>query len=132
MIELAFCAVAAALVGWLVRRRRQQRSAGAAAGEAVGLPCMLKWSALGSRWKAGRLLTGGAGPLAWEAAWGKRTTVLPAGLRRTALRSPSPREAMVFNPLSRVVECESPEGDIVLIAVMPEELELVTKALESA
>ncbi|CAM5643725.1 EGFR-like transmembrane domain-containing protein [Streptomyces parvulus] len=128
MIELAFLAIVAAFVGWLMRRKRQHRSTATTAGEPVGLPCMLKRPAQGSRWKAGRLLIDGAGPLAWEAAWGRRTTVLPTGLRQTGLRPPSPREAMAVNPRSAIVECESPEGQV-LIAVMPEELDAATKAL---
>ncbi|MFI8964916.1 hypothetical protein ACIGO8_22695 [Streptomyces sp. NPDC053493] len=129
MIELVVGVVAVALVGWLMRRKRQQRSNVTAAGETAGVPCMLKWSAQGSRWRAGRLLIG-ADPLTWKSSFGRQEAVLPADLRQADLRSPSLREAMAFNPRSHVVECESSEGEV-LIAVMPEELDRVIKALES-
>ncbi|MEU2241311.1 hypothetical protein ABZ572_18130 [Streptomyces sp. NPDC018338] len=130
MIELAFLAALAALVGWLVNRKRQQRSTAIAAGEVAGVPCMLKWAAQGSRWRAGRLLIG-AGPPAWKPSRGKAEVTLPADLRRTGTRSPSVREGMSINPGSRIVECAS-SGEAVLIAVMPEDLDHVIKALESA
>jgi hypothetical protein len=41
------------------------------------------------------------------------------------------REAMGLNPRSRIIECEA-DGETVLIAVMPEELDPVVKALDSA
>lgn len=113
-----------------MRRKRQQRSTAVAAGEQAGVPCMLKWSAQGSRWRAGRLLIG-AGPLVWKPSFGKQEATLPVGLRRTGMRSPSLREAVAFNPRSRILECESSDGEV-LIAVMPEELDHVIKALESA
>ncbi|MFG3111454.1 AbrB/MazE/SpoVT family DNA-binding domain-containing protein [Streptomyces tendae] len=131
MIELVLGAVAAALVGWLMRRKRQQRSTAIAAGEQTGVPCLLKWPAQGSRWRAGRVLIG-AGPLVWKPSFGKQEAALPAGLRRTGMRSPSLREAVSLNPRSRIVECESSDGEVVLIAVVPEELDHVIKALESA
>ncbi|MFD5440670.1 hypothetical protein [Streptomyces tendae] len=130
VFELTMCVVAAALVGWLMRRKRQRRSTAVAAGEQAGVPCMLKRSAQGSRWRAGRVLIG-AGPLVWKPSFGKQEAALPAGLRRTGMRSPSLREAVSLNPRSRIVECESSYGEI-LIAVMPEELDHVIKALESA
>ncbi|MFJ3652367.1 hypothetical protein ACIPPR_03625 [Streptomyces nigra] len=49
---------------------------------------------------------------------------LPAGLRQVSLRSPSLREAMKINGGSRIVECTSSEG-AVLIAVMPNEVDHV-------
>lgn len=101
-----------------------------AAGEPAGVPCMLKWPARATRWRPGRLVTGGAGPLVWKPSWGKQEAALPAGLRRTGMRSPSLREAVALNPRSRIVECGSSDGEV-LIAVMPEELEHVIKALES-
>lgn len=91
---------------------------------------MLKWSAQGSRWRAGRLLIG-AGSLVWKPSLGKRQAALPADLRQSGMRSPSLREAVAFNPRSRVVECESSDGKV-MIAVMPEELDHVIKALENA
>ncbi|MGX1509012.1 AbrB/MazE/SpoVT family DNA-binding domain-containing protein [Streptomyces collinus] len=74
----------------------------------------------------------GAGPLVWKPSFGKQNAALPAGLRRTGMRSPSWREAVALNPRSRIVECESSDGEVVLIAVVPEELDHVIKALESA
>ncbi|MFI9293188.1 hypothetical protein [Streptomyces gardneri] len=135
MIELLFFAAVAALVGWLMERKRRQRSTAAAvaavaAGEAAGVPCMVKWSALGSRWRAGRLVIG-AGPPVWRASWGRRELALPSDLRRTGVRSPSAREGMSINPGSRILEYAS-SGGVVLVAVMPDDLDLVGKALESA
>ncbi|MEU7070267.1 hypothetical protein AB0B30_18395 [Streptomyces narbonensis] len=130
MLEIAILAAVAALVGWLMNRKRRQRSAAVAAGETAGVPCMLKWSAHGSRWRAGRLLIG-AGPPVWKASWGGRELALPTDLRRTGTRAPSTREGMSINPGSRILEYASSAG-VVLIAVMPDELDLVGKALESA
>ncbi|MEU3689914.1 hypothetical protein [Streptomyces narbonensis] len=130
MIELAFFAAVAALVGWLMSRKRRQRSTAIAAGEAAGVPCMLKWPAHGSRWRAGRLLIG-AGPPVWRASWGSRELALPTDLRRTGTRPPSAREGMSINPGCRILEYAS-SGGVVLVAVMPGELDLVAKALESA
>lgn len=55
---------------------------------------------------------------------------LPAGLQQVSLRSPSLREAMKINGGSKIVECTSSEG-AVLIAVMPNELGYVLTALSS-
>ncbi|MEU6453393.1 hypothetical protein [Streptomyces sp. NPDC047065] len=129
MIELALGVVVAGLVAWLMRRKRQQRATAIAAGQAAGVPCMLKWSVQGSRWRAGRLLIG-AGPFVWKPSLGKREAVLPVDLCRVGVRSPSLREAVAVNPGSRIVECESSDGEV-LIAVMPPELEHVIKALGS-
>ncbi|MER5965870.1 hypothetical protein [Streptomyces sp. NPDC002057] len=128
-VSLAVAAVAAALVGRLMIRKRRQRSAALAAGEAAGVPCMLKWAAQGSRWRAGRLLIG-AGPPVWRASWGRREAALPADLRRTGTRPPSVREGISINPGSRIVEYAS-SGGTVLIAVMPDEVDQVVKALET-
>ncbi|MFE5627928.1 hypothetical protein [Streptomyces sp. NPDC056470] len=130
MIELAFFAGVAAFVAWLMRRKQQQRSTALASGEAAGVPCMLKWSAQGSRWRPGRLVIG-AGPLVWKPSLGRQEAVLPADLRQTGVRSPSLREAVALNPRSRIVQGESSDGTI-LIAVMPEELDHVVEALRSA
>lgn len=113
-----------------MRRKQQQRSTAVAAGEPAGVPCMLKWSAQGSRWRAGRLLVG-AGPLVWKPSFGKQEAVLPADLCQAGVRSPSLREAVTVNPGSRIVECDSSDGEV-LIAVMPPELDHVIKALEGA
>ncbi|MFI6423134.1 hypothetical protein ACIBG6_37820 [Streptomyces sp. NPDC050842] len=130
MIELMIGVVAAALVGWLMRRKQQQRSTAIAAGEPTGVPCMLKWSAQGSRWRPGRLLIA-TGSLVWKPSFGKQQAVLPADLRQAGMRSPSLREAVAVNPGSRIVECDSSDGEV-LIAVMPPELDHVIKALGSA
>ena len=90
---------------------------------------MLKRSTGGRRWRPGRLLIG-AGPLVWQASWGGRKSALPADLHRTGVRGPSVREALGINPRSRIVECEAADG-IILIAVMPEELDLVLKAVDT-
>ncbi|MGC5343040.1 hypothetical protein [Streptomyces sp. DT171] len=108
-------------------RRRGAQGMGAAP---VGIPCMLKWEARSARWRTGRLVAGEAGSLTWIPSWGKREVALPAELRRTGARAPSVREGMSFNPRSRIVECASPEGDV-LIAVMPEELTRLAQALGS-
>ncbi|WP_225802692.1 hypothetical protein [Streptomyces sp. NK15101] len=130
MLELVFFVAAAALVGWMMSRKQRQRSTATADGEPAGVPCMLKWSAQGSRWRAGRLLIG-AGPLVWKPSLGRREAALPADLRQTGVRSPSLREAVAINPGSRIVECESSDGQV-LIAVMPGDLDHVVKFLERA
>ncbi|MFG2639872.1 hypothetical protein ACGFYP_02650 [Streptomyces sp. NPDC048370] len=129
MIELAFLAVVAAFVGWLMRRKQQQRSTAIATGEVAGVPCMLKWSAQSTRWRAGRLMIG-PGPLVWKASLGKQEAALPTDLRQMGVRSPSLREAVSLNPRSRIVDCESSGGPI-LLAVQPEELDQVIEALAS-
>ncbi|MEV8434933.1 hypothetical protein [Streptomyces chartreusis] len=60
----------------------------------------------------------------------RQAVVLPADLVRAGVRSPSLREAVAVNPGSRIVACESSDGEV-LIAVMPPELDHVIKALES-
>jgi hypothetical protein len=50
--------------------------------------------------------------------------------RRVGVRSPSLREAMKINGGSRIVECTSPEGPL-LVCVMPNELDHVLTALNS-
>ncbi|MEW2634545.1 hypothetical protein AB0903_23625 [Streptomyces sp. NPDC048389] len=130
MVELVLFGALASLVGWLVHRKQRQRSSAATAKDETGIACMVKGGPGGARWRPGRLLTG-AGPLAWKASWGGRTVVLPTGLRRTGLRPPSMREALGLNPRARIIECAAGD-EVVLIAVMPEELEPVVKALDSA
>jgi hypothetical protein len=92
---------------------------------------MVKWAGLGSRWKVGRLLLTGADPLLRTSFPGRREVALPPGLRRTGVRAPSVREGLTINPRSRIVECRSAEGEV-LIAVMPEDLEQVTEAVRAA
>ncbi|MEU6106617.1 hypothetical protein ABZ841_38960, partial [Streptomyces flaveolus] len=77
MIELVLYAGVAALVGWLVQRRRQRRSAVLAAGGVAGVPCMLKWPAQGARWNAGRLRVGDGAPLVFTPSLGRQEAVLP-------------------------------------------------------
>jgi hypothetical protein len=100
VIELVLCVLAAVLVGWLVRRRRQRR-ADVVAG------------------------------LVRKPAFGRREVALPGGLRRARVRAPSVREAVGVDPGSRIVPCVSADGEIP-IAVMPEELDHVIRAAESA
>lgn len=131
MIDIVLSVGAAVLVGWLVRRKRRRRADAVAGGESVGVPCMVRWPGRRARWKAGRLVVGGVGPLVWKPAFGSREVALPGGLRRAGVRTPSLREAVSINPGSRIVRCVSSDGEI-LIAVMPEDLDRVIKALESA
>lgn len=100
-----------------------------AAGEPAAVPCMLKCPAQGSRWRAGRLLIDGSGPLVWRGFSGKQESALSVDLHHTGTRSPSFLEAVVINPRSRIVECGSADGKV-LIAVMPEELHHVIEALK--
>lgn len=72
----------------------------------------------------------GPGPLVWKASLGKQEAALPTDLRQMGVRSPSLREAVSLNPRSRIVDCESSGGPI-LIAVQPEELDHVIEALAS-
>ncbi|CAM5233504.1 hypothetical protein STENM36S_07537 [Streptomyces tendae] len=53
---------------------------------------------------------------------------LPEGLRKVGVRSPSWREALRINGGSRIVECHSAEGAL-LVAVLPDELHHVLTAL---
>jgi hypothetical protein len=46
------------------------------------------------------------------------------------MRSPSLREAVALNPRCRIVECDSPDGEV-LFAVMPQELDHVLAALNT-
>ncbi|UYQ65683.1 DUF2550 domain-containing protein [Streptomyces peucetius] len=130
MVELVLLGALASLIGWLVHRKQRQRSSGVAAGDEAGIGCMLKGGPAGARWRPGRLFVA-SGPLTWKASWGGRTVALPAGLRRTGLRPPSTREALGLNPRSRIVECEAGD-EVILIAVMPQELDPVVKAVDSA
>lgn len=128
VIDFVLLAPLAVFVGWFIRRKQRHRSAQAAAGAPVGIPCMLKRLSHSSRWRAGRLVINEE-PLAWHASAGKQKAMLPGDLRRTAVRSPSLREWVSINPRSRIVEYESSDGDL-LIAVLPEELGNVISALE--
>ncbi|MFC8171408.1 hypothetical protein ACFUJ0_06695 [Streptomyces sp. NPDC057242] len=129
MIEILMALAAGGLVTWLVRRKARQRVEEAGRGDGIAVPCMLRHPAREGRWLRGRMLVGPAG-MTWEPSTRAGAAVsLPAELRRTGLRAPSLREAMTINGASRIVECASPEGPV-LIAVMPYEAEHVLKALD--
>jgi hypothetical protein len=129
VVEFMFLALVALLVMGLVRRTQRRRAAKIRSGEQVGVPCMLKWPSQGPRWRAGRLVIGSE-PLIWKPVLGKQTITLPADLHRTGTRSPSLREAMSVNPLSRIVECGSSGGEV-WIAVMPGDLPHVTDSVRA-
>jgi hypothetical protein len=130
VIDCVVLGVVGSLVGMLIRRRHRQRSARAADGAPTGVPCMIKRASHGNRWRPGQLLIN-AKPLTWRPAYGRSAVVLPDDLHRTAVRAVSTREGLVINPGSRIVECASSDGTV-LIAVMPVDLELVTGALSGA
>lgn len=67
--------------------------------------------------------------MGWEPRTKAGATVsLPGELRQVGVRSPSWREAVRINGGSRIVECASAEGTL-LVAVMPNELGHVLTAL---
>ncbi|MFF7145794.1 hypothetical protein [Streptomyces nodosus] len=129
MIELVGFVVAGGLAAWLLRRKVKHRADSAAQGNVIKVPCILRHPSLEGRWLRGRMVIGPS-TMAWEARTRAGAAVsLPAGLRQVGLRSPSLREAMKINGRSTIVECTSPEG-VVLIVVMPNELEHVLTALK--
>ncbi|MFJ3812855.1 hypothetical protein [Streptomyces sp. NPDC090056] len=136
MIEILMALAAGGLVTWLVRRKARQCLEDAGRGDGIAVPCMLRHPAREGRWLRGRMLVGPAG-MTWDPGSRAGAAVsLPAELRRTglrapSLRAPSLREAMTINGASRIVECASPEGTV-LIAVMPYEVEHVLRALDGA
>ena len=128
VIELVGTLMVGALTAWLVRRKAKQRAASAAQGNVIRVPCLLRHPSLEGRWLRGRMLIGPS-TTDWEPRTRAGAAVsLPAGLRQVGVRSPSLREAMKFNGGSRIVECTSSEG-AVLVAVMPNELDHVVTAL---
>ncbi|GAA2324609.1 hypothetical protein OKJ48_01115 [Streptomyces kunmingensis] len=130
MIELVLTVAAAGLMAWLMGRRAKQRAVSAAQGHVIKVPCLLRHPSLEGRWLRGRLVIGASG-MTWEARTRAGTAVsLPDGLRQVGVRSPSLREAVKINGGSRVVECTSAEGDL-LVAVMPNELDHVLAGLNS-
>ena len=130
VIELVVVLAAAGLTAWWFRRRVKQRANSAAQGNVIKIPCLLRHPALEGRWLRGRLLVGPSG-MGWEPRTKAGAAVsLPEGLRQVSLRSPSWRESMKINGRSRIVECSSPEGAL-LVAVMPNELDHVLTALNS-
>jgi hypothetical protein len=131
VIELVVDLAAAGLTAWLFRRGVRQRADSAAQGDVIRIPCLLRHPSHEGRWLRGRLLVGPSGT-AWEPRTKAGAAVsLPDGLRQVGVRSPSWREAMKINGGSRIVECDSPEG-AVLVAVMPDELDHVLTALKSS
>ncbi|WP_257134696.1 hypothetical protein [Streptomyces sp. ms115] len=128
MIELVGALAAAGLTAWLFRRKVKQRSDSAAQGMAIKVPCLLRHPSLEGRWLRGWLLTGPA-VRGWEPRTEAGAAVsLPDDVRAVSVRSPSWREAMRINGGSRIVECVSAEGPL-LVAVMPNELDHVLTAL---
>ncbi|MFE4832661.1 hypothetical protein [Streptomyces sp. NPDC056672] len=130
MIELVIALAVAGLTAWLFRRKAKQRAASAAQGDVIKVPCLLRHPSLEGRWLRGRLLIGPSG-MAWEPRTKAGAAVsLPDGLRQVSVRSPSLREAVKINGGSRIVECTSSEGAL-LVAVMPNELDHVLTGLNS-
>ncbi|MFC8828395.1 hypothetical protein ACFT9I_23960 [Streptomyces sp. NPDC057137] len=129
MIELVVALAVGGLTAWLLRRKVRRRAARATQGDVIKVPCLLRHPSLEGRWLRGRLLIDPSG-MVWEARTKAGAAVsLPDELRRVGVRSPSLREAMKINGGSRVVECTSPEGAL-LVAVMPNELDHVLAALK--
>ncbi|EFE65610.1 predicted protein [Streptomyces viridosporus ATCC 14672] len=128
MIELVVVLVAVGPMAWLLRRKVKQRADRAARGEVIKVPCLLRHPSLEGRWLRGRMLVGPS-TLAWEPRTRAGAGVsLPAGLRQVGERSPTRREAMRINGRSRIVECDSCEGTV-LVVVMPNEVGHVLTAL---
>ncbi|WP_254875345.1 MULTISPECIES: hypothetical protein [unclassified Streptomyces] len=128
VIGLVGALAAAGLTAWLFRRRVKQRADSAAQGKVIKVPCLLRHPSLEGRWLRGRLLTGPA-VRGWEPRTKAGATVsLPDDVRAVSVRSPSWREALRINGRSRIVECASAEGTL-LVVVMPNELDHVLTAL---
>ncbi|MFF6926272.1 DUF2550 family protein [Streptomyces californicus] len=117
MIELALFATTAAVAGWLIRRKQQQRSDRITTEGPTEIACMLKRQ---GRWRPGKLSIG-TDSLVWEQALSKQMVKLLTDLRCVEFRRPTAREMLAINPGSRVVECKSLQGNL-LIAVMPDDL----------
>jgi hypothetical protein len=131
VIELVVVLAAAGLTTWLFRRRAKQRADSAAQGNEIRIPCLLRHPSLEGQWLRGRLLVAPSG-VGWEPRTKAGAAVsLPEGLRQVSVRSPSWREAVKINGGSRIIECSSPEGAL-LVAVMPDELDHVLTALNSS
>ncbi|WP_346346101.1 hypothetical protein [Streptomyces sp. SID5789] len=131
MIELVVALAAAGVTAWVFRRRVKQRADSAAQGDVIKIPCLLRHPSVEGRWLRGRLVTGPSGT-AWEPRTKAGAAVsLPEGLRQVGVRSPSWREALKINGGSRIVECSSLEGAL-LVAVMPNELDYVLTALNNS
>ncbi|MEW2065339.1 hypothetical protein AB0899_32075 [Streptomyces sp. NPDC007002] len=130
MIELV-AVLAGGLMGWwLLRRKVRQRASSAAQGHSIKVPCLLRHPLFEGRWLRGRMVIGPS-TMTWEPRTRAGAAVsLPTGLQQVSLRSPSLREAMKINGGSKIIECTSSEG-AVLIAVMPNELGYILAALSS-
>ncbi|MEU9036550.1 hypothetical protein AB0D45_16825 [Streptomyces sp. NPDC048352] len=116
MIEFLLCALAAAGLGWLLRRRHRQRLA---AGTPAGIPGMARIPAGEGRWRPGRVYAD-QGAARWQP--GRGPAVPLAGARATAVRAPSVREGISINPGSRIVACALEGAGTMEIAVMPLDL----------
>ncbi|WP_234313590.1 hypothetical protein [Streptomyces sp. NBRC 109706] len=129
MIGLVVVAcLAAGLTTWLFRRRAQRRADKADQGGAITFTCLLRHPSRGDRWLRGRVLLGPS-TLAWEPRTRSGAGIsLPADLRRVGVRSPTAREAIRINGRSRIVECVSPQGKV-LLAVMPHDADHLLGAL---
>ncbi|MFB9587783.1 hypothetical protein [Streptomyces racemochromogenes] len=126
MIEFLFLALAAAGLGWLLRRKHRRR---VAAGSPAGIPGMARTPAGGGRWRSGRLYADG-GAARWQP--GRGPAVSLAGARATAVRAPSVREGLFINPGSRIVACDLEGGGTMEIAVMPLDLRELLEAVPEA
>ncbi|WP_338119447.1 hypothetical protein [Streptomyces parvus] len=128
VIGLIGTLAAAGLTAWLFRRKVKQRADSAAQGAVIKVPCLLRHPSLEGRWLRGRLLTGPA-VRGWEPRTKAGAAVsIPDDVRPVSVRSPSWREALRINGRSRIVECSSAEGTL-LVVVMPNELDHVLMAL---
>ncbi|WP_405980876.1 hypothetical protein [Streptomyces sp. NBC_00158] len=126
MIEFLFLALAAAGLGWLLRRKQRQR---AEAGSPAGIPGMARNPAGAGRWRSGRLY-GDRGAPRWQP--GRGPAVPLAGARATGVRVPSVREGISINPGSRIVTCALEGGGTMEIAVMPLDLRGLLEAVPGA
>ncbi|MFE2315629.1 hypothetical protein ACFXC8_21165 [Streptomyces sp. NPDC059441] len=130
MIELVVALTAAGLTAWPFRREAKQRAGSAAQGDLIKVPCLLRHPPLEGRWLRGRLLIGPSGMAREPRIKAGAALSLPDELRQISVRSPSLREAVKINGGSRIVECTSSEGAL-LVAVMPNELDHVLTGLNS-
>lgn len=126
VIEFLFFALAAAGLGWLLRRKQRQRTA---AGSPAGIPGMARTPAGGGRWRSGRLYAD-QGAARWQP--GRGPAVSLAGARATGVRVPSVREGISINPGSRIVACALEGGGTMEIAVMPLDLRGLLDAVPEA
>lgn len=126
VIEFLFFALAAAGLGWLLRRKHRQRIE---AGSPAGIPGMARTPAGEGRWRSGRLYAD-RGAARWQP--GRGPAVSLAGARATGVRAPSVREGISINPGSRIVACALEGGGTMEIAVMPLDLRGLLEAVPEA